>query len=148
MKDNGFTIVQPEIYNLVSYDDVYNNSNINKNKLLHQIVRNGSYDMEFGKHCIFDPNKIIEINYGLGAHNCNPTGIVKYYDRKQIYLFHAKLIGLQWYINKQLFLRGKLSETNRITGCGFHYNYSEQKMIEEFNNIYDKSIDIVETFKL
>lgn len=136
MKENGFTIVAPEIYNLVTYDDIVEEGI--KEQLLHQQIKYGTYDMAFGKHCIFNPNEITEINYSPGAHFCHPTGKVKYYDRKNIYLFHAKYLGLNFFLKKNNTLCERLSTTNIMCGYGIHYRWNDEKKICDFKEIFNK----------
>ena len=59
MKKNGMTIVAPEVYHLMSKDNIINE--LNNEKYLHEQVTTGFYEPKFGKYCIFDPNAIEEI---------------------------------------------------------------------------------------
>ena len=105
------TIVAPRVYHLVSESEVLSKSN-NEN-ILHKYVKYGSPDDSFGKHCIFNPNEIEEINYLPGSHKCYPKGNVKYYDGTKIFLLHAKYLGRQWFLDRMNRTYKRLSELNR-----------------------------------
>ena len=140
MKDNGMTIVHPEIYHLINKD--VNINELNQNEFLHKQIEYGVYDKHFGKRCIFDPNKITEINYTEGAHSCFPVGDVKYYDRKNIYLFHAKYLGIKWFISHDYKLKQRLSETNKKHGYGNEYTYDIETKVNHFLTLLKSKIFI------
>lgn len=142
MKDNNMSIVSPEIYHLINKDVILDN--LNHEEFLHKQIKFGFYDKNWGKHIIFDPNIIEEINYGPGSHHCNPISNKKilYYDKNNIYLFHAKFLGLDWYLNKENELKNRLSNTNIRCGYGFHYNWENEVKINEFMKKFDNSVSI------
>jgi hypothetical protein len=56
-----------------------------------QQVRYGAYSKQFSKNLIFDPNKVVEINYTPGGHSIEPTGEIKY--GGSLKLLHLKYLG-------------------------------------------------------
>jgi hypothetical protein len=142
MKENNMTIVAPEIYELVSDKEVIYDKLLNDGDFLHEQINNGFYNKLFGKHCIFNPNEIREINYNAGAHKCRPKGNVKYYDKKNIYLFHAKYLGLKRFLNQTSINCNRLSEDNIKNGHGYQYKLSDDKKTKDYNNKLKKSINI------
>ena len=146
MKENNQTIVAPEVYHLVTYKNILNKETP-KDILLHEIVKNGRPDNDFGKHCIFNPNEVLEINYTPGAHCCEPIGNIRYYDREKIYLLHAKYLGIEWFINKQIYLKNRLSETNKFYGFGEHYTNDRKKLVTELKEYFDNSVLLEDIFK-
>lgn len=141
MKNNGMTIVAPRVYHLVSENEVL--SKYNNEKLLHKYVKYGTPDDLFGKHCIFNPNEIEEINYLPGAHRCYPKGNVKYYDGTKIFLLHAKYLGRQWFLDRMNRSGKRLSELNRKQKWGLEYLYSEEEKNKLFDDKLNNKVNII-----
>lgn len=142
MKENNMTIVAPEIYHLTSKENIIDK--LNYNIFLHEQVREGYYDPKFGKYCLFDPNAIEEINYLPGAHQCQPVGKIKYYDRNKIFLFHAKYLGEERFVNRLTNCGTRLSQMNIQNNWGVEYNFSEENKRKIFNDKYDNRVNISE----
>lgn len=139
MKENDKTICFPNIYNMISNTFPEYNS-----KLLHTIVKNGVYNPEFGKKILFNPNLINEINYTPGCHSCNPSGVVNYYDRNNIYLFHFKLLSIDYVLDRKNMYANRMSKINKENGWGFQYVEEENKTINFFNDYLKISSDITD----
>ena len=140
MKKNGMTIVAPEVYHLMSKDNII--GELNTEKYLHEQVTAGFYEPKFGKYCIFDPNAIEEINYLPGAHQCNPIGKVKYYDRHKIFLFHAKYLGEERFVNRLNTCGTRLSQLNIENNWGVEYRFKEEAKRKIFNDKFDNCVNI------
>lgn len=146
MKEHNYTIVSPEIFHLGTYENVIDKYKGNKNIFLHKIIGKGVYDNGFGKHCIFNPNEIQEINYSPGAHICHPIGNVKYYDKKRLVLFHAKYLGKKWFLERENILQARLSVTNLRKGHGVQYLWNDDKKIEGFEKMVNNLTEIPDVF--
>jgi hypothetical protein len=72
------------------------------------------------KQICFLRNKISEMNYSLGAHQCKPVGNVKY-SGKVFINKHMNFLGLYFLINK-MNERYKRTEEMRSIGLDTHYN--------------------------
>ena len=143
MKNNNQTICLPTIFNIFStYFPIHL-----KDKLLHEIVKNGVDYPTFGKKILFNPNEISEINYYPGAHSCRPIGNVKYYDRGNLFLFHFKYLSIEYVLSRYRLYRDRLSEVNKMYKWGFQYSEEEQKTINYFNEEVLRSFDITEKIK-
>jgi hypothetical protein len=130
IKKNKYTIGIPDGYEMVS--DKYP---INENtKKLTSLVKDGYKRNEFlSKYLIFDPNKIIEINYEPGCHAANPYGKVKYYKNNDFKLLHYDAIGKEYFIEKRMRRKQRLDENKLKKGYSLHYNHEEKWFAEEFD---------------
>jgi len=138
MKNNNQTIIYPYSYDMISnvfptYEDGI---------LLHNKIIGYEDKRLYRKKILFNPNKISEINYKPGAHDCNPIGLINYYDKNDIFFLHYKNLSVDYVLNKNKIYKDRLSEINRRNGWGIHYTYNEQSIIDNFNMCYDKSYDI------
>lgn len=87
------------------------------------------------KSLIFNPQKIQEIDYTVGAHTCQPAGAVNWYDRQYInpiQTIHIKDLSLKYKLDRNYQYRKRLSEYNKTNFLGVHYLYSNKKDIEDF----------------
>lgn len=99
MKDNGYTILAPLSFNLIS-DDL---PKYQEGKLLHEIVKTGFNDSVWeSKPILFSPKEITDINYVLGAHSANPKGNVKWYQSDSLFLIHANFLGVKYRVDKSI----------------------------------------------
>ena len=79
-KENGTTILQVKGMNMIGESKKDDLSDIDD---LHTITK-CYYNNWMNKKCCFLRNKIQEMNYDLGTHNCNPKGKIKY--SKRLYI--------------------------------------------------------------
>jgi glycosyltransferase involved in cell wall biosynthesis len=147
MKENNMTICGPEQYALCG--DNY--PQYKEGKFVHEIIRNGyiqksnhSFNVS-GKIMLFDPNAIVEMNYGPGCHTCKPEGIVKLYDRKRIFCIHTnKGFGYEYKNKRYKEMSNRLSDNNKRHGYGTFYFNSEQRIKDEYLREKNKSYDILD----
>jgi len=95
-------------------------------------ITNGYRFDNYSKSIIFNPKEITEINYGPGAHKCNPTGNVVWSD-EALYVLHYKHIGgVQRTIDRYAKYKKRLSKVNRQKGYGIHYLRTPASLREEW----------------
>jgi hypothetical protein len=135
MLDNNKTICAPIIYELTS--EVL--PAYTPDKLMHQNIGQGMLHMKYGKHILFNPNLVNEINYSPGAHVCRPTGVVNYYDNKDIYLFHCKRIDRELFAERFIMIKNRMSEINKHNGWGVQYTASLHEAMKEYDEMLNKS---------
>jgi ribosome-associated toxin RatA of RatAB toxin-antitoxin module len=92
------------------------------------------------KKLCFLREKIIDMNYIIGAHKCNPDGEIKYSD-KIYFNKHMSYLGLKFIINK-ITKRYERSEKMREKGKCHHYTNS----VEKIKNTYIKKLEDSNTF--
>lgn len=87
----------------------------------------------YAKSVIFNPKEITEINYGFGAHECNPQGNVVW-SESPLYVLHYKHIGgVQRTIDRYKQYQTRMSKNNRRHGHGVHYAQSAARLRQEWN---------------
>ncbi len=94
-------------------------------------VRQGVADSAYNKSIIFDPHRIVEINYLPGAHQAKPVGMVKC-NVHPLKVLHYKNLGLEYVLDRYHTLGKRLSEKNKEQGLGTHYLYPDEKIKDDF----------------
>lgn len=105
-------------------------------------VRQGVTDSAYNKSIIFDPHRIVEINYLPGAHQAKPIGIVKR-SSKSLKVLHYKNLGLEYVLDRYHTLGRRLSEKNKEQGLGTHYLYPDEKISADFIQGLTNSTSII-----
>ncbi len=96
-------------------------------------ITNGYRFDNYSKNILFDPKRIQEINYGPGAHECNPVGDVVW-SNESLYLMHYKHIGgAQRTIDRCKVLSKRTSKNNRKKGYGIHNHRTPASLRQEWN---------------
>lgn len=95
-------------------------------------ITNGYRFDNYSKNIIFNPQRIKEINYGPGAHECKPVGEVVW-STEALHVLHYKHIGgVQRTIDRYREYQKRMSKNNRKMGWGLHYNRSVRSLREEW----------------
>ena len=97
-----------------------------------QEIKKYKYHIPENKNLCFFREKIEEMNYGIGSHECNPVGNIKY-SSKIYYNKHMNWLGLNYIINKTL-KRYERNELMRTYGWCVHYNNDITKIKELYNS--------------
>src|SRR5688500_3820311 len=84
IKSKGITIVNTIGWQVMS-DQMPNDALLE--------IRNGYNFSNYAKSIVFNPKEITEINYGPGAHKCDPKGNVVTSLKDSMYVLHYKHIG-------------------------------------------------------
>jgi glycosyltransferase involved in cell wall biosynthesis len=106
-------------------------------------ITNGYNFPNYAKAIVFNPQKITEINYGPGAHECDPKGDIVWSDAS-LYVLHYKHIGgVQRTIDRYKVLQKRLSKSNRKNGWGIHYNRSPASIRQEWAERMAKSKPLI-----
>lgn len=144
MMSAGGTICEPIWYELVS-DEVPKHV---EGKLLHELrpmatmPRVSERMPTVSKAILFNPNKIEEINYGPGAHRCDPKGEVRWYGG-DIYVLHVNnSLSLEYKMNRYTMQRERLSQHDRAKGYGKHYGMSEADICLDWVRAHSRRINL------
>lgn len=132
LENETASIISVEAYNMVNLTDSLNIEDITHG------VRSTSYDKAY----CFNTSKILEINYGPGAHSCNPFGVLEY-SSKKYEAWHYKYINIDFMINRHAIFASRLSQENINKGYGLHYMYSPLQIRAEFDDARKKSIKLL-----
>lgn len=114
-----------------------------EHQLLTEIVTSGISNPNYGKCILFDPHRIIEINYKPGAHECYPVGIMKTYCQNDLKVLHYKNLGLDYIMSRVYAYRKRQSATNIKNEYAVHYNYENVKIADNFNDNLKNATPII-----
>lgn len=133
---NLVTIYKPKGYDMVStvFPEV--------SKPIVETIKSGVESVWLDKSVLFNPNKIVEINYLPGAHECNPEGIVKF-EEYTLKLLHYKYLGLDYVMSRVFLYRKRLSKENIEMDYGTHYFEEDEKIKNKFYQYLTEAKDVV-----
>jgi hypothetical protein len=110
----GTTILSIKGYDMIGESKTIDLSDIDLQELKKYVEH-----MPEDKNLCFLRENIKEMNYDMGAHNCNPLGDIQY--SSKIYMNkHMSLLGLKYLTNKYI-KRFERSEKMRKIGLATHY---------------------------
>lgn len=128
----GFNVISPQ------WCDVWGEKfpEYDEDKLCHEVIGGISPVKKdyLHKFILFKPNDVKEINYGVGAHSCQPIGEnIKITSLKEdLWLIHLKNLSVDYRIERFKACAKRLSDTNKKYGFGFHYNMKAEETRKEF----------------
>lgn len=97
-------------------------------------------DVMYSKNICFRADKIDEINYTYGAHECKPQGCVQF-STKKYSLYHMNFLGLPWLIKKYVKAYNR-SHRNRRIHRSTHYSNDINKITRTYNENLKKGSDV------
>lgn len=113
-------------------------------KLITDIVKHGVHDFYFDKQIIFDPHRIIEINYDEGAHKTSPLGIVKTKEsRGELKMLHYKNLSVEQLLTRSALYAQRLSKANIDNHWGEHYLQQEEQIRNNFDEGLSRAKQII-----
>ena len=138
MLDEGYTVCTPRWFAMMS-DEVPTHED---GKLLHEIR---PYAIQSpGKVIVFDPNKIDNVNYDPGAHQCRPEGFVQWFDGG-IYCLHTDHnFSLDHKIERYRQMNARQSAINRQKGWGIHYGFSAEHLTKWWGEAWQQTVNFNE----
>lgn len=111
---------------------------------LTDMIKYGIPDFYFDKQIIFDPYRIVEINYEIGAHYAYPWGIVKEKDTQgALKMLHYKNLSVEHLLTRSAQYANRLSKVNIDNGWGEHNLKKEQEIRESFNEGMSNAIQVI-----
>ncbi len=99
---------------------------------LTETVSKGVRSSGYGKCILFDPHRIVDINYEPGAHFCHPTGLIKTSECDGLKVLHYKNLGLDYVMSRIRAYRKRLTEQIKEEGFAVHYTYTDKQIEEDF----------------
>ena len=138
MMDKGCTVCMPRWFTMMS-DEVPTHET---GKYLHQIR---PYAIQSpGKVILFDPNKIDNMHYEPGAHQCQPEGYVKWFEGG-IYCLHTDHnFSLDNKIERYNRMYARMSDINKRKGWGIHYGFKEEQLRSWWQQAWQQTVDFNE----
>ena len=122
--NNGTTILNIDGYDMIGETKTLDLSDIDL-----QEIKKCVYNKWETKKLCFLRDKITDMHYAPGAHDCWPQGTVKYSSKTYINK-HMSSLGLEYFINKHL-TRYSRSAHNRSLNRSVHYR-NDIKEVEKF----------------
>lgn len=120
----GSTIIKSEGYTMVNMEDNYDFINI----------KHGIRDTQYDKFFLFNKKKVLNINYECGAHQANPSGLIKF-SNTAYKLYHWRFIHPDLTIIRNKMTAPRLSTINLKTGMGAYVLESEETSRIAFEDI-------------
>lgn len=109
------------------------------------LVKEGTRSQWFDKHIIFDPHRIVDINFDPGAHHAAPTGIVKSGGNDmELKVLHYKYLGIDYLLARYDQLGKRLSSYNIENNLGTHYLAKKKELEEQFNSGLKSAQNVVD----
>jgi hypothetical protein len=93
------------------------------------------------KASIFNPDAILEINFGAGRHTANPEGTVFVPHTDEMLLFHYKYMGFQQTFQRHQQLRTGLGSLDLQQGWGHKYSWPEETLRADWEEIAGRAFD-------
>lgn len=138
LMDSKNTIFKPDGFNMVT--DRFPKLN----KLITDQVKDGVPDSKYAKMVLFNPHRIVEVNYEPGAHEAYPEGIIKIGISNDLKLLHYKNLGVDYVMEKIRNYRSRLSNQNRENNYGLEYEKYDEIIIDEIKSDLEKSIQVID----
>lgn len=113
------------------------------NQNLPDIVKRGAPWEMMNKLCIFNPNKIIEVNQHIGRHRAEPTGKVKYPVTDELLLLHYRYLSFEHTFNRNSDLQKKLGSLDKKKGWGHKYGWAREQLKTDWEYFEKNSIEDV-----
>lgn len=127
-ESRGTSILTTIGYNMIGESKTASLEDIN----LQEITKGIKYPFE-SKNLCFLREKISDINYGLGAHDCHPTGSVRFSNKVYVNK-HMLAPGLPFLITKMIARYGR-SEAMRKNGLDTHYIDNIKTIRHQYNSM-------------
>jgi len=141
-KKNNITIPLVEGFDMISMDFPL----FEKGNYLPDIIKVGIKDEVYlNKKIMFDP--VVDINYRIGCHDCNPVGNVKFSEKEDFKLLHYKWLSYDYLTGKSKLASERLSDWNLEVGAGSHYEKFSKISMDDYINRYNISVNILEDTK-
>lgn len=134
---NGTTILNVKGLNMICEKDLVITADTNLNEIRKYL----EHPPEDKKLC-FLSDKINEIDYGCGAHECKPQGIIKYSSKTYINK-HMHYLG-EAFLVKKMNDRYERTHLMRKHGMDGHYTDNAEIVKKDYDNVY-RSSKILET---
>lgn len=97
------------------------------------------------KRQVFDPNAIVEMNYGPGRHECRPAGRIVEPARVETALLHYKYLEPHRYLlRRQRALARRLLDGDVRSGFGVQYRLPPERILNSYDWLQLHAYDVIE----
>ena len=105
-------------------------------------VKTGEFLWSESKVIMFDPNKIVNVNFVEGCHYCFPFGIVSY-SKWEVKLLHYKYLTFDYLMSRVNSFRQKYSQELRKKGFGAHYYDKDERHRNRFQHLVENAKEVI-----
>ena len=138
LENSPYTMYQPREFLMYSREFPTTSGQI------YDEIKHGTLGVSgFGKTNLFKPSEIQEINYNHGSHSCSPVGNINLCPKTAIKTLHYHYPSVEYRINRNKYIAGRLSNINRVMGWGNHHTWSENKVRYDFEQAMKRLIKVV-----
>lgn len=135
-RKRGATVLEPCGYQMVSDNPPC------KEGLITDEIRRGAPCWLYSKRCCFDPKRIIEINFAVGAHYAHPLGKVQILTYPGLKLLHYHFIGVDRVVAR--YANRVRWQTNTHVPAGWRdYKETREQVQETFNELNAKATEVI-----
>lgn len=129
MFEENITVMITKGYHMVANKDLV----LQTEDDIFQKVNQGIYDHFMDKPMIFNPNKIIDMNFCVGRHHCSPNGEVKtYVSNGDLSLKHFKYLGIENFLFRVERYQKRFSDINKRNGWATYWLENKQHHINDY----------------
>jgi hypothetical protein len=136
-QNKKYSIFRPAGYNMVS------RSFPDRDTSLTVTVKTGVRNDKYSKMALFDPYRIVNINYLPGAHEAYPEGIVTVGQSDELKLLHYKNLGTEYVLQRVAAYRHRLSVQNRSMNYGTEYDNTDQLISREIEQDLHNALQVI-----
>ncbi len=137
LKEDEITLLRPTGYDMISEQMPRSDGTLTEQ------VRSGVLNSDYSKPAVFDPNRIKEIAFTPGCHNCQATGLVRERVTDEVKLLHYRFLSPEFYLARNAIRSQRRSTLDRIRGWGFHHDRSDAELLREFAEVQAKAVPVV-----
>lgn len=137
-KSKGYTLFRPFGYHMIADVDFQ----LKDEDDIFEKVKHGVKVISMDKYIMFDCNKIVETNFSVGSHNCNPVGEVKLYYKEDLKIKHFKYLGLQSHLEWCRVAKQRLSPFNIQNNMGTFYLEGDEYHTRDYMNYFNQRVII------
>ena len=139
-----FAVFRPVGYNMVSQEF----PSVSGGLITDQVKR-GARDENYSKMALFDPRRVGEMDYSVGAHRARPMGCgaiavfdARYFDG-ELKLLHYKNISFAYRHAKNVEYAGRVGAISKKFNWNFHFGHDEAVQRREFEGLLRSSEMVV-----
>jgi hypothetical protein len=109
--------------------------------LLCEVARMGAPSPAYSRLAIFRPDRLTEINYGVGRHRAQPQGSIKIPPRDEVINLHYKYVGREETHVRHAEQALRLGQTDVARNYGFQYRWDKAQLDEHFDKLKAAAVD-------
>lgn len=134
----GVDIVRPYGFEMISRTFPVDNG-----KQIWEMIRTGVQCGLYSKPCLFRPDRVVDISYAHGAHDCEVIGTTRYMPSGSCRLLHYKHLSWEYFWQRTEELRERADPVDMASGYSVHYLRPMTQHLEEFNRMLRYAVDVV-----